>query len=511
MSLRLKLVLAAAGIVAVSLVLSGAVASLLVRNLELDNQRDELDRTVLLVQQAVRRQECVNFSVAGANACPRPGMVDAAEFKDRLRTRVDAGPGENRLLLLDRSFNVVYDSEHDSAVGSNIPLKTVRALSQDVRVLEGNFTLGATSYLGAGAVIAPARDPLGAAVVVIARNRVPLEARVVSDLLPRLLTAGLIALAFAIVITVLLGRALARPLSELAAAAADIERGDYSRRVAIGGRDEIGIVGNAFNRMAAAVERARAVQRDFVANVSHELKTPLTSLIGFSQALVDGSIRTAPERRRAATIINEEAHRVLRMAQELLDLARVESGQMTLDIRAADLSALLQQQVEVVRPRVQERRLELQLEVPPDLPPVRADVERLHQVLDNLLDNAVKYAPGGTPVTVRAAEAGELVEAVVENQVGAHPPDPDRMFERFYRADRSRASGQAGVGLGLAISRELAVAHGGRLSAELRDGRLTVRLAIPAARPPFQSTPSPTRAADAAAPEPATTPAPEGI
>src|SRR5205807_9812208 len=134
-----------------------------------------------------------------------------------------------------------------------------------------------------------------------------------------------------------------KPLTQLAGAAEDIAGGNYSRRVGIRGPDELGHLGVAFDRMAEAVERARRTQREFLANVSHELKTPLTSLIGFSQALTDGSIKTEVERTRAATIVHEESERVLRMAQELLDLARVEAGSISLHITAVDLGGQLQQ------------------------------------------------------------------------------------------------------------------------------------------------------------------------
>src|SRR5262249_52643307 len=159
----------------------------------------------------------------------------------------------------------------------------------------------------------------------------------------------------------------------------DIAGGNYSRRVAITSRDEMGVVGRAFNRMAEAVERTRHQQRAFLANVSHELKTPLTSLIGFSQALMDGSLRTSEEQERAATILQEEAQRVLRMSQELLDLARVESGQLALNPHPVDLGVQLQQELEIVRKRAEARRLVLQLAVPMTLSPVRADPDRLHQ------------------------------------------------------------------------------------------------------------------------------------
>src|SRR5262249_43232983 len=203
----------------------------------------------------------------------------------------------------------------------------------------------------------------------------------------RLLEAGGAALIVAMLLILLVSQSLARPLTQLAAAAEDIAAGNYSRRVNIAGQDEIGMLGSAFNRMAEAVERARKVQRDFLANVSHELKTPLTSLIGFSQALVDGSLLSDSERTRAATIVHDESERVLRMAQELLDLARVEAGSISMHITTVDLGGQLEQELEMVRPRAGTRKLDLKLIAPDDMPPVAADPERLHQILDNLLDN----------------------------------------------------------------------------------------------------------------------------
>ena len=247
----------------------------------------------------------------------------------------------------------------------------------------------------------------------------------------------------------------------------------------IRGEDEIGKLGAAFDRMAEAVERARKVQRDFLANLSHELKTPLTSLIGFSQALVDGSLKSKADRDRAATIVHEESERVLRMAQELLDLARVEAGTISLSIATVDLGGQLQQELEMVRPRATARSLALALDAASAIPPVAADPERLHQILDNVFDNAVKYAPEASTITVTAQVSGGGVETIVSNAVGTQPPDPDRMFERFYRADPSRSSA-GGVGLGLSISRELATAMRGRLWADLDGaGNLRMHLWLP--------------------------------
>jgi signal transduction histidine kinase len=410
-------------------------------------------------------------------------LVSSDEYDARLQALVPT-LAVDRLLLLDPHNIVVFDSQ-GTAVGQVLLVQSLRTL-QGQPVAEGDFRLGSESYIGAGVPLDLSRNPDGARLAVLARSRSSIGAQAAGELLPLLLVAGLVSLALAVVLALLATRPLARPLTELSAAAADVASGNYGRRVAIAGGDEIGKLGNAFNRMAEAVERARAQQRDFLANVSHELKTPLTSLIGFSQALVDGSLRTDAERTRAATILHEEAERVLRMAQELLDLARVESGQVSLRLQPVDLAAQLEQEIEIVRKRAEERGLTLSFVAAPAVPPVAADPERLHQILDNLFDNAVKYAPDGSPIAVRLDAGPDGVTATVSNPVGSHRPDPQRMFDRFYRADPSRASGAGGVGLGLAISRELATAHGGRLWADFdTEGRLSVHLSIPADSSPL--------------------------
>jgi signal transduction histidine kinase len=188
------------------------------------------------------------------------------------------------------------------------------------------------------------------------------------------------------------------------------------------------------------------------------------------------------ERTRAATIVHEESERVLRMAQELLDLARVESGTISLHITAVDLRGQLEQELETVRLRADKRRLELNLVASPDIPPVAADPERLHQILDNLLDNAVKYAAEGTPIQVSTLSNVSGVETVVANATAARKPDPEKIFDRFYRADPSRSALAGGVGLGLSISRELAAAMRGRLWADFDEaGNLRLHLLLPAA------------------------------
>jgi signal transduction histidine kinase len=454
----------------------------LVRDLEFQSAQDQLDRQVVTAATLVKVQECLT----PGNATGSCKLATPAEFSQRLSAGA-ARLASGRLLLLDNERYVVYDSASAETLGMRLDVIPSKRFAN---VLEARASFEGDTYIAA-AIRLPTPsakmhgDPLGASFVVLAQPQALVVSAATGDIAKRLLEAGGVALIVAMLLALFISRSMTGPLTQLAAAAEDIAAGNYSRRVAINGPDEIGMLGLAFNRMAEAVERARKVQRDFLANVSHELKTPLTSLIGFSHALVDGSLRSDVERTRAATIVHEESERVLRMAQELLDLARVESGAISMHITAVDLHGQLHQELEIVRPRASARGLTLRSNVPDDIPPVAADPERLHQIFDNLLDNAVKYAPGDTTVSAVARLSGGAVETVVSNATGEHRPDPDRMFDRFYRADPSRSSAAGGVGLGLAISRELAAAMKGRLWADFDDaGNLRVHLVLPASREP---------------------------
>ena len=478
LNLRLRLLAAAAGIVAVSLLLAGALTWVFVRDLEVKSATAQLERGVITVTAQVRHQECFTPlpNIARPATCPR-GLDTTSDFVDRLNGLIAPTLNGNRLLMVRANHLVVYDSQD-------------ALLNTQVSVTAGRASLDGATYFVATQQIPPGQDPLKASYVVLAQPESLAVSAAAGELASRLLEAGGAALVVALLLTLLISRSMTGPLMQLAAAAEDIAAGNYSRRVSIHGPDEIGMLGSAFNRMAEAVERARKAQRDFLANVSHELKTPLTSLIGFSHALVDGSVLSDAERTRAATIVHEESERVLRMAQELLDLARVEAGSISMHITSVDLGGQLQQELEMVRPRAAARKLSLKVSVPDDIPPVAADPERLHQILDNLLDNAVKYAPEDSAVNAAARLSGGAVETVVSNAAGEHRPDPDRMFDRFYRADPSRSSAAGGVGLGLAISRELAAAMKGRLWADFDDaGNLRVHLMLPASREPKQAEP----------------------
>lgn len=299
-----------------------------------------------------------------------------------------------------------------------------------------------------------------------------------------LLRAGLIALFVAALLGLWIARSVARPLQTLAAAAEAMTGGDYDQQIALQGPQEVRRVAATFNTMATEVNRTRNAQRDFVANVSHDLKTPVTSIRGWSQALLDGTAVSPDAQQHAASIIYSESERMERMVNELLDLARIESGQMTLHRESVDLAALADSLYLTLLPRAQEQQIYLTKAIQP-VPPIPGDHDRLMQVFANLLDNALKHTPpqGTVQLIVRPVGADAVEFAVQDSGKGMPPEELQRIFERFYQVDKSRArgNGRTGSGLGLAIARELVTLHHGLLTAQSQVGqgsRFIVRLPI---------------------------------
>jgi two-component system sensor histidine kinase ResE len=235
------------------------------------------------------------------------------------------------------------------------------------------------------------------------------------------------------------------------------------------GPREVQELTRAFNEMNTRVLASQKSQRDFVANVSHELKTPLTSVQGFAQALLDGTASTPESRQQAARVIYDEAGRMHRMVLDLLDLARLDAGTLDLQRTPVNLPALLNNIAEKFTPQAQAAGVTVHVEAAP-LPAVIGDGDRLAQVFTNLLDNALKNTPSGGQIFLRAAQTGSAVQVDVADTGTGIPADSlAHIFERFYQADPSRSGGKKhGTGLGLAIVKDIVEAHGGKISVRSR-------------------------------------------
>ncbi len=291
------------------------------------------------------------------------------------------------------------------------------------------------------------------------------------DIIPQMSIAGGIALLAAAAAAILIARSVTGRLERVTHAAQEMAKGDYEQQLEPAGDDEIGRLASAFNDMSRQVSRSHQMMRDLLANVSHELKTPLTSIQGFSQALEEGAISSPEEYREAGRIINEETARMRRLIEDLIELSRLESGQATLQCEPVDLEDLLATCVRRVERRLADSETDIDLDVP-KLPRIEADGRRLEHVFTNLINNAVEHADNGCAITVRAEAHNGGVRVAVHN-TGSYIPGEElsRVFERFFQLDRNRSA--SGSGLGLAIVSEVVQAHGGSIHAESRQGEGT--------------------------------------
>jgi two-component system phosphate regulon sensor histidine kinase PhoR len=220
------------------------------------------------------------------------------------------------------------------------------------------------------------------------------------------------------------------------------------------------------------LRRLERVRQDFVANVSHEFRTPLTAIQGFAETLLGGALEDAANSRRFIEVIRDHAVRLARLTEDLLELSRIEAGALKLELGPVSVGQLVESCTETVSLKAGQKQLILEADSGESLPPVRGDANRLRQVLQNLLDNAVQYTPCGGRIDVSLARTGgDVVITVADTGIGVPEAEQSRIFERFYRVDAARSREAGGTGLGLSISRHIVEAHGGRIWVESAVGQ----------------------------------------
>lgn len=284
-----------------------------------------------------------------------------------------------------------------------------------------------------------------------------------------LLLAALGAAGISLIMGVLLARSLTHPLQELTHATRAVAQGDLALQVPVRSQDELGELAASFNRMNTQLARARDQRRQMTADIAHDLRTPLSIILGHSEALHEGILPATPD---TFYIIHDEAKRLSRLVEDLRTLSLAEAGELPLSPRPVAAAALLERALIAYTPQAQKQAVTLTLQAPLDLPEVNVDPDRLAQVLDNLLNNALRFTPAGGQIALGAAAADQAVRLWVQDSgPGIPAADLENVFNRFYRGDKARQRQEGGSGLGLAIAKSIVENHQGRIWATSAPGQ----------------------------------------
>ncbi|MDP1548232.1 MAG: ATP-binding protein [Anaerolineales bacterium] len=357
-------------------------------------------------------------------------------------TRI-TGPLADRVVVLDASGKVIADTG-GAILGEQHPAQHT---SNGVSIIMNGETVGAVLV---GSMIEPVLNPADEDFL----RTVNLSILITS------VTVGVLAL----VLGSLLFRQITSPLRALSQSARAIAEGDLEQRVAVRSNDEIGQVARSFNRMAESLAEADVQRRNMMADIAHELRTPLTVVQGNLEALMDGVYDLTPENVAA---VHKQTVVLTRLVGDLRDLALAEAGQLWLERKVFSLADVIAQVTEGLEVQAHEREVTLKFEVAAELPKMQADEQRITQVLFNLISNALRHTPASGTITISAELRDErILVSVRDTGTGIPPEDLPHVFERFYRADRSRARSTGGSGLGLTIAKQIIEAHGGQIWAQ---------------------------------------------
>lgn len=376
------------------------------------------------------------------------GVEDLFPFTGRMpfqRRGPNPMPGGGIVLTDDKGIVLLAGSGFE--VGENIP--------QDL--------------LNAGAPIKIDETTVGW--IITARDEFmenPAEAAFLDRIQTTLIIGAIGAVAVSLLLGILLTRTLTHPIRELTTATRAVSEGNYEQRVSVRSKDELGELATSFNIMSTELAHSVNLRRQMTADIAHELRTPISVILGHAEGVHDGVL---PPSKETFDIIREEAQRLERLVEDLRILTRADAGELTLTRHHISPLCLLDQVVAAYRPIAQKKHIALDVETPTELPDILVDIDRMKQVLGNVINNAIHYTPADGHISLIAAQSQTDVEFRVQDSgPGIEPDDLPHVFDRFYRTDKSRQRDSGGSGLGLAIAKSLVENHGGKIWAESKLG-----------------------------------------
>lgn len=284
-----------------------------------------------------------------------------------------------------------------------------------------------------------------------------------------LLYGALIGAVIALLLGIFLSRTITRPIRELTEATHAVSQGDLAQHVPVRTNDELGELAQAFNSMSAELSRSVNARKQMTADIAHELRTPLSLILGHAEAVNDGVL---PPTKENFEIIREEATRLEHLVNDLRILSLADAGELSITLQSTEPGGLLRDVASLYEYQTKRKNIELVLDIASPLPSLEIDPGRMTQVLTNILDNAMRHTPEGGSITLSAKQVNDRIEfAFQDSGPGLPPEEVGRIFERFYRADPSRQREDGGSGLGLAIAKSIVQAHGGQITAESDPGK----------------------------------------
>jgi signal transduction histidine kinase len=472
-SFQTKLVLALTSVIVLAIFLAGAVFVFRTRD---DRREQALERVAAASPAIYEGVFDVFFNNDGFGPADDAATTKRLALIDQLGSEQDV-----RILVLDETGVVYHDtSGRLDGVEMNVPVSSSSDVErgflawepaddfpeQDVTFVSAaqRFTFGAGRPVPFRIVLAVQSDTIAGAWL---------------GVLPSLGLAALVAVPLSALVGIALARQVAYPVRRLTQASEAMARGDFDQRVEVDRDDEIGRLARSFTSMAQRVGERDSQMRALLANVSHDLKTPMTSITGYAQSLGDGT--ASPEDAgRIGEVIREEAEHVNRLLGDLLYLAEIDAGQLGPRREAVDAAALLARCVRRIEPAADAKHINIKLESTGNGELKGVDGEKLERALTNVLDNAVKFTPPQGSIAVASRGTNGVREFEIANTGDPIPPDDlAHLFERFFRGDRARRTA-GGSGLGLSIARELVELNGGHIEARNVPGGVSFRVTLPA-------------------------------